>query len=338
MDETISIDFSCVNCDQTFVVSKHATLYCSQRCRQDAKLIRYVRACLKDGRTNDPLVLEAINTRFAFARSEKGYYDEKARRVSPIKKKQVKERDGGLCRLCGAIGTEIDHIEGDSDSLDNLQLLCHDCHSEKTEAKMIPVTSDHERYDEILARENELRSRIESPTPLRPCDDENDWKGIFQELIREQWQLLKQIKEDVEGIAKGRDPIEEERINDELNELAELESRLEALQAEKEARRDQILTPEIQAQLDTIDKEFSENTQPLGKSISALRRRIKERVERYGLSVKGNSYQVIFRRGSVRWDTKALDEYAKTHPEILQFRIVGKASATINSIDDDDED
>ena len=71
MDETISIDFQCVNCDQIFVVSKHATLYCSQRCRQDAKLIRYVRACLKDSRTNDPLVLEAIKRRFAFAYSEK---------------------------------------------------------------------------------------------------------------------------------------------------------------------------------------------------------------------------------------------------------------------------
>src|ERR1700755_63147 len=109
-DGTISIDFSCVNCEQVFVVSGPARLYCSPRCQQDAKLVRYVRACIKDGRMKDPLVREAIRTRFAFAYSEKGYYDEKARKVSPIKKQQVIERDKGLCWLCGAVGAEIDNL------------------------------------------------------------------------------------------------------------------------------------------------------------------------------------------------------------------------------------
>lgn len=329
MDETISIDFQCVNCDQVFVVSKHATLYCSQRCRQDAKLIRYVRACLKDGRTNDPLVLEAIERRFAFAYSEKGYYDEKARQVSDLKRQQVIERDEGLCQLCGDVGTEIDHIDGDSDDLDNLQLLCDDCHNEKTRANMVLVGPGDERYEEILARENELRSRIDAPTLLRRCDDESNWKSIFQELIREQWQLLKRIREDVEGKARGRDPIEEERITDELNELAELESQLEALEAEKQARKEEILTPEMQARLDAIDEEYSKLTEPLDESISALRTRIKERDEQYRLTVKGSAFQVVWRSGPVKWDDKGLKEYAKTHPEILQYRKEGKGSAAI---------
>src|ERR1700755_1664469 len=106
-DETISIDFSCVNCEQVFVVSGPARLYCSPRCHQDAKLVRYVRACMRDGRMNDPLVRDAIRTRFAFAYSEKGYYDEKARQVSPDKRQQVIERDHGLFPLCGEFGTQI---------------------------------------------------------------------------------------------------------------------------------------------------------------------------------------------------------------------------------------
>ena len=306
MDETISIDFQCVNCDQVFVVSKRATLYCSQRCQQDAQLVRYVRACLKDGRINDPLVREAIRTRFAFAYSEKGYYDEKARRLSDLKKQQVFERDKGLCVLCEAVGTEIDHINGDNNALDNLQLLCDDCHNEKTRANMVLVGPGDERYEEILARENELRSRIDAPTPLRSCDDESNWKNIFQELIREQWQLLKRIKEDVEGTARGRDPIEEERITDALNELAELESQLEVLEAEKQARKEEILTPEMQARLDAIDEEYSKLTEPLDESISALRTRIKERDEQYRITVKGSAFQVVWRSGPVKWDDKGL--------------------------------
>lgn len=328
-DETISIDFSCVNCDQVFIVSGAAKLYCSQRCHQDAKLVRYVRACIKDGRINDPLVNQAIETRFAFAYSGKGYYDEKARYVSPERKQQVNKRDGGLCRICGAIGTEIDHINGDSDDLDNLQLLCHDCHSEKTEANMVPITPGHERYEEILVKESELRSRIDAPTPLRPCDDESNWNDIYKELMTEQRQLLKRIKEDIEGRAKGRDPIEEERITDELNELEELESQLKALEAEKKARREEILTPEMQANLDKIDEEYSELAEPLDESISALRTCIKKRTEQYRLTVKGSGFQTVWRSGPVMWDTKGLDEYAKSHPEILQYRKEGKGSAAI---------
>ena len=329
MDETVSIDFSCVNCDQVFVVSGAARLYCSPRCHQDAKLVRYVRACIKDGRMNDPLVREAIGIRFAIAYSEKGYYDEKARRLLPAKKQQVIERDRDLCRLCGAVGTEIDHIKGDSDDLDNLQLLYHNCHSEKTEANMVPITPDHERYEEILARESELRSRIDALTPLRLCDDETNWNSIYKELMTEQRQLLKRIKEDVEGVARGRDPLEEERIADELDELAESELQLEALEEEKKARREQILTPEMQAQLDAIDEEYSKLAEPWEESISAIRLRIKERTEQYRLTVKGSGFQAIWRSGPIKWDSKGLQEYTKTHPEILQFRKEGKSSVAI---------
>jgi 5-methylcytosine-specific restriction endonuclease McrA len=329
MDDTISIDFSCVNCDQVIVVSKHAALYCSQRCHQDAKLVRYVRACIKEGRMNDPLVREAIRTRFAFAYSEKGYYDEKASQVSAAKRRQVIEREHGLCRLCGAVGSEIDHISGASQDLNNLQLLCHGCHSEKTEANMVPITPEHERYEEILARESELRARIDASAPLRPCDDETNWNYIYKELMTEQRQLLKRIKEDVEGAAKGRNPSEEERITDELNELAELQSRLEALETDKEERIRQVLTPEIQAQLQAIDEEFSNLTESLNESISAIKRRIKERTEQYGLTVKGSEFQAVWRSAAIRWDTKGLEEYSKTHPEILQFRREGRGSAAI---------
>ncbi|MES2819803.1 MAG: HNH endonuclease signature motif containing protein [Pseudomonadota bacterium] len=54
-----------------------------------------------------------------------------------------------LCRACAASGlvskaTDVDHIsnDGDDNSRDNLQPLCHECHSCKTRAEMLgrPVT------------------------------------------------------------------------------------------------------------------------------------------------------------------------------------------------------
>lgn len=41
-----------------------------------------------------------------------------------------------LCRVCGAPATDVDHItpkaRGGTDDVDNLQPLCHECHSRKT--------------------------------------------------------------------------------------------------------------------------------------------------------------------------------------------------------------
>lgn len=332
MDDNISIEFSCVNCGQVFVVSKHAALYCSQRCHEDAKLVRYARACIKDGRINDPLVYNAIRTREAFAYSKKGYYDEKARRVAREVRTAVTELDKGLCRMCGAVGTDVDHIDGDSNDLDNLQLLCDDCHDEKTRSNMAIVAPGDERYEEVRARASELWSRIESPVPLRPCDDEANWNDLYPQLLAEQRRLLRQIKEDAEGAGKGRDPVEEEWIESQLDELSDLRRQIEDLGPQKQARVDEILSPEVRAQLEAIETEFAEREEALEQTFDELKKKIGERVSQYGSTVKGELFQAVFARRKATWDYEGLDEYSKMHPEILQFRIEGKCSASIRSV------
>ena len=43
-----------------------------------------------------------------------------------------------LCRMCGAPATDVDHIDndGNNNERDNLQGLCHECHSRKTAGDM----------------------------------------------------------------------------------------------------------------------------------------------------------------------------------------------------------
>lgn len=67
------------------------------------------------------------------------FYHSKAWRAI---RKRALIRDGFTCRFCGARATAVDHIKeltpeniGDpsiSLNLDNLQSLCHDCHTIKT--------------------------------------------------------------------------------------------------------------------------------------------------------------------------------------------------------------
>ena len=57
-------------------------------------------------------------------------------------RKQAMIRDGFTCRICGARATDVDHIkeltpDNISDrnislNINNLQALCHDCHTKKT--------------------------------------------------------------------------------------------------------------------------------------------------------------------------------------------------------------
>lgn len=331
-DEVISIDFSCVNCDQIFIVSKHPILYCSQRCQQNAKFVRYFRGCVRDGRIMDPLVRNALQTRLAFIYSERGYYDEKARTVPLIVRKQLIEREQGLCRKCGADGSEIDHIDGPSNSLDNLQFLCRDCHTQKTKTNLVLLTPAHERYLEIKEREKQLRFRVEASTPTRPCDDEHNWNSMYRQIIAEQRQLLKKIKEDVEGRFTQRDQAEENDVAQEINELSELYAQIEALELQKQARIDEILTPEIRSKLDAVELEFSELIHAVEENIQIAKERIKPSVLRFGSTVKGMGLQVVYYKGRVSWDTQSLDSYAVSHPEILQFRRQTKPSVSFRRI------
>jgi 5-methylcytosine-specific restriction endonuclease McrA len=322
INELISTDFPCVSCNQIFISTK-AKLFCSPPCQQDAKLVRYTRACIRNGRINDPEVWEAINLRFAIALGEKGYYDENARKLSLEIRNKIIGRDNGCCRKCGKFGNEIDHINGDSDDLDNLQLLCHDCHLLKTKSRLTILTPEHPRYKEIKEKSKSLWLRINAESPQRICDDSENWNELQKQMMSEQWKLLKKIKEDIQGTTKQEDTLEKKLAIQEMNELAELESQLETLQLQKQTQIDQILTSEIKSKLEAVESDFADSTQAVRENIEATRGRIKENVLKHGETVNGTHLQAVWTSGKISWNLKALEEYGESHPEILEFRKEG---------------
>ncbi|WP_374212572.1 HNH endonuclease [Rhodococcus tibetensis] len=78
-------------------------------------------------------------------------------------RKHVIERDGNVCRRCGADGAvvalEVDHVmnvtEGGTDDPANAQLLCKPCHTPKTRA-------------ETLRGTQRRHARLKLPTPKHP--------------------------------------------------------------------------------------------------------------------------------------------------------------------------
>jgi len=70
---------------------------------------------------------------------EAPFADSTYRELPPIParlRRQIRKRDGGVCQICGANGTDVDHrvprSAGGSDQPENLWLLCGPCHASKT--------------------------------------------------------------------------------------------------------------------------------------------------------------------------------------------------------------
>jgi len=132
---------------------------------------------------NDPEVREAFQVRVAHLLG--GGYDETARAVPESLRRSILAGNGGLCCRCNvASATEVDHIAGPSAVPANLQGLCHSCHMAKTKESHKPMRPEHEP---ILA---EVRRRVDSPIPLRVCDDAA-WSGQWRQQRRRnrEWAL-----------------------------------------------------------------------------------------------------------------------------------------------------
>lgn len=167
-----SID--CPNCGTTFAAASHAKIYCSPRCKSEAKAVRYARhKALEypDGLPED--IALALKDKIAHALGDG--YDDVARHLTPEIRGAVFQRDRGRCRACGQRGSEIDHIDGPSSELSNLQLLCDSCHNAKTRSRYTPLSTEEQRE-----RARMLHLRMECDVTIVPCDaidwSEKEWR------------------------------------------------------------------------------------------------------------------------------------------------------------------
>ena len=155
----------CANCARP--IKGGSKVFCCELCSDVPNTIRYIRRTIEDGRIEDPLVQDAIDIKLALILA--GGYPKSARRLSAHQRSDVVSTAQGRCAKCGAPGDEVDHIKGSSSDSTNLQLLCHECHLEKTHDAMSPAP---EVLIEGVSRPILRRARNEIPN--QPCDS-SDW-------------------------------------------------------------------------------------------------------------------------------------------------------------------
>src|SRR3990170_6673831 len=121
-------------------------------------------------------------------------------------------------------------------------------------------------------------------------------------------------------------------IGEKLERLADLYLQLDAVDAEKQKLINQILTPEAKARIAEIEVEFAQKVEAASANIESLEASIKTETLALGESVRGASFQAVWNKGRLSWDSKGLTAYSESNPEILQFRKEGEPSVTIRRV------
>ncbi len=123
-----------------------------------------------------------------------------------------------------------------------------------------------------------------------------------------------------------------EELTNKLDKLANFLAQRDVFSLQKKELIDQVLTPEIRARLDEIETEFAGKLEAVEANITALEDEIRQEALRQGASVRGSFLKVIWYKGRVSWDTKSLDDYARSHPEVTAFRKQGEPYVSIIKI------
>lgn len=166
--------FPCANCDKPVA---DAQLFCVPLCRDEAKYVRYYRARIADDSFIYADIQEALKIKLAHILA--GGYNARLRQLSLDLRRAVFERDNFRCRKCGGPGTEVDHVHGPSSELSNLQLLCSDCHRQKTMRSFQRIS--RKTHPDEWAKAVALDARVQAAKPSRFCDDE-DWCRLWRTI------------------------------------------------------------------------------------------------------------------------------------------------------------
>lgn len=118
-------------------------------------------------------------------------------------------------------------------------------------------------------------------------------------------------------------------IQQQLNELANLYTKQEKLEADKVTQLDKALTKPVRDKIKGIEADFATKEETLSVKVRKLEVEIKQAVIDLGETVQGEELWAVWNKGRVSWDDAKLEGFCKIHPELKEFRSTGKPSVSI---------
>ena len=121
-------------------------------------------------------------------------------------------------------------------------------------------------------------------------------------------------------------------IEQDLDEFANLEAKMDVLRMQERQDIDELLSDEIQAEIDVIKAECAIQLGETQRKLALLKEQIKSGVLTTGVSATGQFKQAVWNKGRVSWDSKGLSGYKVAHPEIGTFEKVGNPTVSFRNV------
>jgi len=115
--------------------------------------------------------------------------------------------------------------------------------------------------------------------------------------------------------------MEEKDLLQAMDALADTESQLDLLEAEKETLKQSRIPLEIQGELESIDFEYADKIKNIEDNIRARKEQLQACLKAYAKPIKSQYYSYSYDEAP-EWNDEGLCKYAMIHnlPEILSFR------------------
>jgi len=197
---------------------------------------------------------------------------------------------------------------------------------------------DRDLYFRLLVRrfglDGEPASALEAAAGALGVDPAYAAHVESEALLRCRYKTaLQDFKKELHRIAlselsrSGERPAKE-HILDQLNRLTDLRAAVDLTRLDYESKRAGILK-QVQAELDAIQAEYEPLLEAAEANAAALESEIKNGVLLRGESVRNEHFQATYVKGRVSWDNTGISEYARAHPELMQFRKEGQPSVSL---------
>ncbi len=123
-------------------------------------------------------------------------------------------------------------------------------------------------------------------------------------------------------------PVDPLELADRLTQLHAVRAAEAATRDEYNIRRDAILE-QVRPQLEALEAEFADQIAATRDESARLEAEVRAAVLAYGQSFTHARIHAVYTRGRVTWDSKGLARFAKSYPEICEFRRVGQPSVSL---------
>ena len=124
----------------------------------------------------------------------------------------------------------------------------------------------------------------------------------------------------------------EQQAIEALDQFAECEAFLDVARLSHEEAMEGLIPEELKAEMRRLKSLYAARISGMHLELGELRETINTLTLALQHTIKGERRQAVWNKARTSWDTKALNRYAKSHPEVAALKKVGKPSVSVRKV------